>query len=61
MTDSESVTYLGYRILVRENHLTVYTPTGFLLVAGRISMQTARNVVKEHRGTGRLVSREVTA
>lgn len=48
-TDTETVEYLGYRILVRENHLTVYTPTGFLIVAGRIGIAKARAIIKEHR------------
>lgn len=50
-----TVKYLGYPIILQENHLKVYTPDGLLLVAGRLSMQTARNVVKEHRESGRLV------
>ena len=60
-TETAETKYLGYTILVRENHLTVYTPNGTLIVAGRISMQTARNVVKEHRSHGRLVAHEAAS
>jgi len=49
VTDSEIVTYLRYSILVRENHLTIFTPNGFLIYAGRIELSTARKMIRDHR------------
>lgn len=49
-TESETVTYLGYRIILRPGgHLTVYTRGGILLLAGRYSMATARKLIRGHR------------
>jgi len=50
VADSETVTYLGFRIVLNdERNLTVYRPDGFLIFAGRMSLSTARNLIRGYR------------
>lgn len=47
--DTVTVVYLGYPIHIRENWLTICTPEGRTLLAGRIGMATARKMIRLHR------------
>lgn len=49
----ETAAYLGYPIRIRNGHLTVTTPAGFIIVAGRIEMSTARRIIRQHRSETR--------
>lgn len=46
----EATTYLGFRIVLHDDRqLTIYTPEGRLIFTGRMSVSTARNVIRGYR------------
>lgn len=47
---------LGYRIETRQENVFIYAPDGQLVVAGRISIESARRVVDAHHRNGRLAA-----
>lgn len=47
--ESDSQTYLGYRIVIAENKLTILDPQGRGLVTARLAVSTARRQIRQWR------------
>jgi hypothetical protein len=48
--DDVAISYLGFRIrLIDERDLSIFTPDGRLIFTGRMSLSTARRLVRGYR------------